>query len=814
MTKKFDKKAIQEALKAELNKTVITEAPRAFDAVKGMAAGVGNMFSNIGGQYKLGKINNQLKNTSDRIKIDWKKAEDVATKLATKLGSSGNPNIKRAGAQAATNLKSASQDIQKATGKLDQLAGSGVDQPGMDGGNLDLDPDNDTEWKQETDEFGNKITVSPVQRWIKSWGGDLNDLSKADHGRITKQFMNLKSAGLNPFKVPQDKVAAVLAQHEYRTAQIFQTGEDPYPNNEHLEQILGKGGASAQVQPPQVKGNENGGLSDEDIVDEDEQDNKLKAKASKSGRENEYILNKFAKALYNKAPNALKPQEKVYMNQVMDYVKKKIEDPFNANVDDIQFAVKELQNKGAGKQSGTKQVAQPNQAPTQPVANSAAQPNGIPTMITNAMREKLRAKGMSDADIANLKPEQAHQILNSAAPRPSQPAASSGAKPKLTKADVEALAKGQPLPSATSAATPATPAGPPPVPGANTSSKVNSYIGKVVQFATSKGVKGSKMGPYVANHLVRVIDNGMFDVKDQEVIKQIAKKHGINVKPQAAGFGGGDFNPPNPQPNATSSAGAPRVGPNTPQPPTINPARVQPGINQFDHVQKQAQAANQQKFVDHEQVQANAFNSQEQEFFDNKSTKPSNNQPTNQKAAHAPPQTKAQDQALNAIAPNVAKAPTQQAVKSAPIKPVGNQPAPMRLPKQQIGAPVKVGKRPEPQIEEPVNMPSMKDFFDPDDSDADTRKRVDAHKAKTSNKSKQYSRTGAATHHASEDEYADVVHKNLAKQPFIQNDAPMKLPTHDDGQKVTVGSEQQPGFAPPKSPKKPSSKKSKKKSRK
>src|SRR5262249_54389337 len=45
-------------------------------------------------------------------------------------------------------------------------------------------------------------------------------------------------------------------------------------------------------------------------------------------------------------------------------------------------------------------------------------PNGIPFMITQAMRSALHARGLSDAEIDELKPEQAHKLLNGDGTKP------------------------------------------------------------------------------------------------------------------------------------------------------------------------------------------------------------------------------------------------------------------------------------------------------------------------------------------------------------------------------------------------------------
>ena len=38
--------------------------------------------------------------------------------------------------------------------------------------------------------------------------------------------------------------------------------------------------------------------------------------------------------------------------------------------------------------------------------------NGIPFMVTQAMKAALRARGLTEEEIAQLKPEEAHKILN------------------------------------------------------------------------------------------------------------------------------------------------------------------------------------------------------------------------------------------------------------------------------------------------------------------------------------------------------------------------------------------------------------------
>lgn len=239
MTKIVNKKIIQEAIKAELDKELLSEAPMGvFDAPSRAVGAVGNMFANIGGQMKLGAINKQLDRTAQRIEVDWKKAEDIATKLATKMQSSRNPNIKNSGAQAAKNIGSAGADIRNATGKLRSIAGQGADKGNTTEAGEDNDPNFQTKMKK--DEYGLDYMETPVERWVNSFGGNYQDLGKTKRNHMNQLFMELRSAGIDPFAVPKDKQALLAHYAMHRNSQIAATGQDPFPDFEHFEKVLGK----------------------------------------------------------------------------------------------------------------------------------------------------------------------------------------------------------------------------------------------------------------------------------------------------------------------------------------------------------------------------------------------------------------------------------------------------------------------------------------------------------------------------------------------------------------------------------------------
>jgi hypothetical protein len=65
-------------------------------------------------------------------------------------------------------------------------------------------------------------------------------MSKPELGHMNRLFMELRSAGINPFKVPKDKQSLLKQYNDYRMGTIAQTGKDPYPDYKHFEIVLGK----------------------------------------------------------------------------------------------------------------------------------------------------------------------------------------------------------------------------------------------------------------------------------------------------------------------------------------------------------------------------------------------------------------------------------------------------------------------------------------------------------------------------------------------------------------------------------------------
>lgn len=235
--KKPSKKIIEEAIKSELLGEVIIEGPlgKAFDAPARAIGAVGNMFSGIGGQMKLGSINKQLDRVASRVDKDWDEAEQVVTKLATKMSQSKNPQVRQKAQAVAQNVNSASTDIKNATNKLKQISQAGADVDQSSGSSID----SKLGVRKIKDKYGFTTSENAVDRWISSFGGDLRKMSKPEQGKMQKMFMDLVSAGIDPFEVPKEKQEMLRQYHNYRMAEIADTGTDPFPDYEHFEKVLG-----------------------------------------------------------------------------------------------------------------------------------------------------------------------------------------------------------------------------------------------------------------------------------------------------------------------------------------------------------------------------------------------------------------------------------------------------------------------------------------------------------------------------------------------------------------------------------------------
>ncbi len=278
MKKIVDKSIIQEAINAALNKEVLTEAPfssQLFDAPSRALGAVKNLGAGVAGQMRLGSVNKQIERTAERITDDWSKTANSLKKTVEKMSQSTNPEIKQKGQKVAQNLDGINKNVVQATSKMKQMVQGGMDQ--STDNKVEKD-DDDLSFKDKTDEFGISYKESPVDRWIRSWGSDPErDFSKPEKGSLTKVFLNLQAAGVNPFKVEKKQAEKLLAYQSYRVKQIEKVGEDPFPNEEHVEhvlkgtpikQLLNKNKERSSKEEPQTSKDDDAiNLDDKDVKD-------------------------------------------------------------------------------------------------------------------------------------------------------------------------------------------------------------------------------------------------------------------------------------------------------------------------------------------------------------------------------------------------------------------------------------------------------------------------------------------------------------------------------------------------------------------
>lgn len=246
---KVRKEIIQEAIRAELEKGTISEGPigniassvanmGVFDMPARVVGALGNTFSNMGGQMRLGSVGKQLKRTASRIENEWDKAEEIASKIADKMQSSKNPRVSSMGKQISSNIASADNDMRSAINRIENVANVTGDSS-SDQYNTGDDFDEDLQVLTKKDRHGTSYLETPVDRFIKRFGGSGN-LGTVQRSHLERVFMELVSNGINPFKIDRDKIGKLQSYSEFRNRQIAETGIDPFPNNEHFIKVLGR----------------------------------------------------------------------------------------------------------------------------------------------------------------------------------------------------------------------------------------------------------------------------------------------------------------------------------------------------------------------------------------------------------------------------------------------------------------------------------------------------------------------------------------------------------------------------------------------
>jgi hypothetical protein len=97
----------------EQKKGIISEGP-----LSNMFSGVKNVAQNIGGNYRVGSLKNQLKDMADKTVQDWDKNIESIDKVIEKLKASKNDSIRKTGEKIDSNIDSADRQIKNTLSSL------------------------------------------------------------------------------------------------------------------------------------------------------------------------------------------------------------------------------------------------------------------------------------------------------------------------------------------------------------------------------------------------------------------------------------------------------------------------------------------------------------------------------------------------------------------------------------------------------------------------------------------------------------------------------------------------------------------------
>jgi hypothetical protein len=226
--KKENSKKIKESILSTINEGIL-------DVPGQMASGLANFGRGAVGAYRMGRLNKQLDQAADTIEKKWGSAEQTAAQLAKKMADSKNPQVKQDGANAVQNVKSAANDIKKATDKLRQISKTGA---GKSQGSEFGNSGDNFEFREYEDESGMIHREGPFDRWLKKFGFDHLD-NKPQKGKMQRLFLQLQGSGIDPFKVSPSEGMRILNYDGFRNGAISAQGQDPFKNGEHFVAILG-----------------------------------------------------------------------------------------------------------------------------------------------------------------------------------------------------------------------------------------------------------------------------------------------------------------------------------------------------------------------------------------------------------------------------------------------------------------------------------------------------------------------------------------------------------------------------------------------
>lgn len=97
----------------EQKKGIISEGP-----LSNVFSGVKNVAQNIGGNYRVGSLKNQLKDMADKTVQDWDKNIESIDKVIEKLKASKNDSIRKTGEKIDSNIDSADRQIKNTLSSL------------------------------------------------------------------------------------------------------------------------------------------------------------------------------------------------------------------------------------------------------------------------------------------------------------------------------------------------------------------------------------------------------------------------------------------------------------------------------------------------------------------------------------------------------------------------------------------------------------------------------------------------------------------------------------------------------------------------
>lgn len=208
MSKKQDhsKSIIKEAIQSELQKEGIFDQYIA-DPIAGVASGIANIPRGMAGSMRLGGINKKIKRSTGRMKKDWQKTKQYATKKAVKMSKSKNPSVAQSGDQVKQNIDAVDRAMETALNKMQDVANMGAQNPKAS----KVEPD--------------------FEAWLRKFGINPVRLSKGpgnEYGRFANIFRDMIMAGINPNEVSPSEAEKLMDEYRSRQPEIIQKAAEKF----------------------------------------------------------------------------------------------------------------------------------------------------------------------------------------------------------------------------------------------------------------------------------------------------------------------------------------------------------------------------------------------------------------------------------------------------------------------------------------------------------------------------------------------------------------------------------------------------------